>query len=139
MNKHDGWWTENFRAKLRNSIITSVFADFRCERWLWKVLLVNINDLKLNRECDDGWMLDSVSYIVNLNADGEDDGSNNDDGDTVNPSEMLHIGKAVRVTLTRTYSFRGEAGKKVLKLSTPIPRLYCKFWSIKVRCSCMTL
>lgn len=64
-------------------------------------------------------MLDSVSYIVNLNADGEDDGSNNDDGDTVNPSEMLHIGKAVRVTLTRTYSFRGEGREEGFKVIPP--------------------
>lgn len=32
-------------------------ADLKCERGLWRVLLVNVSDLKLNRlECDDGGM-----------------------------------------------------------------------------------
>lgn len=51
--------------------------------------------------------LDSVSYIVHLNADGDDEDSKNDDGDTVNTSKRLHIVRVVRVTRTRTYSFRG--------------------------------
>ena len=52
--------------------------------------------------------LDSVSYIVYLNADGDDEDSKNDDGDTVNTSKRLHIVRVVRVTRTRTYSFRGQ-------------------------------
>lgn len=46
--------------------------------------------------------MDSVSYIAQLNDDGDDDNSNNDDADSVNTSKMLHTVRVVRATLTRT-------------------------------------
>ena len=49
--------------------------------------------------------VDSVSYTVDFNDDGDDDDSNND-GDTVNTSKVLHNVGLVRVTLTRRYSLQ---------------------------------
>lgn len=49
--------------------------------------------------------VDSISYTVEFNDDGDDDDSNND-GDTVNTSKVLHNVRLVRVTLTRRYSLQ---------------------------------